>query len=59
LEWLHQGCASDLSADFPTSGAGDVPYKFLCQNRLLFALAPRPSFGAAISGIVVRKGLCV
>jgi len=30
-----------------------------CQNRLIFALAPRPSFGAAISGIVVRKGLCV
>ena len=28
VEWLHQGCDSDLSADFLHFGAGDFPLKF-------------------------------
>ena len=27
VEWLHQGCHSDLSADFLHFGAGDFPLK--------------------------------
>ena len=27
LDWLHQGCDSDLSADFLKFGAGDFPFK--------------------------------
>ena len=27
VEWLHQGCHSDLSADFLNFGAGDFPLK--------------------------------
>ena len=53
LEWLHQGCDSDLSADFLNFGAGDFPSKFSLKNCskivFFFALAPRSGFGAAIS----------
>ena len=27
LEWLHQGCESDLSADFVNFGANNFPFK--------------------------------
>ena len=27
VEWLHQGCHSDLSADFLNFGTGDFPLK--------------------------------
>jgi len=63
LEWLDQGCDSDLSADFLNFGAGDfpfeIPFKKVLQNRLCFALALRSGFGAAISGTIVPKCLCM
>ena len=72
LEWLHQGCDSDLSADFLNFGAGDFPSKFSLQNcsKIFFFC-----FGAEIRfwscnfcvkaplcksfSITVRKLLCV
>ena len=48
MEWLHEGCDSDLSADFLNFGPGNFYLKFL-QNRLFFALAPRSGLGAAVS----------
>jgi len=27
LEWLHQGCENDLSADFPNFGVDNFPFK--------------------------------
>ena len=58
LEWLHQGCDSDLSADFLIL---TLPifllksfYKVL-QNRLFFPLASRSGFGAAIADAVARN----
>ena len=56
MEWLHQGCDSDLSVDFINLGAGDFLFlgKVL-QNRPFFALAPRSSFGAAISAAILYK----
>ena len=44
LEWLHQGCDCDLSADFLNFGAGDFPYKIPLKSAsksCFFALAPR------------------
>jgi len=32
LEWLHQGCNSDLSADFLNFGAGDFALKPLSKS---------------------------
>ena len=29
MEWLHQGCNSDLLADFVNFGAGDFPEKIV------------------------------
>jgi len=54
---LHQGCHSDLSADFLDFGAGDFPFKISfekCFKNLFFALVPRSGFGAAISHAVVN-----
>jgi len=63
LQWLHQGCDNTLSADFLSCGAGDFPFKIhfkkCFKNRLFFALAPRSGLGAAISGAIVRKCLCM
>ena len=57
LEWLHQGCDSDLSVEFLNFGAGDFPFRNffwkVLQNRPFFALAPRSGFG------VTRELLCV
>ena len=33
LEWLHQGCDSDLPADFYNFGAGDFPFKIYLKKR--------------------------
>jgi len=32
MEWLHQGCDSDLSADFLNLGACDFPLKIPFQK---------------------------
>ena len=32
LEWLHQVCESDLSADFSNFGADDFPFKTLFKK---------------------------
>ena len=42
VEWLHQGCDSDLSADFLHFGAGDFPLKIPFQKCFNFFF----SFGA-------------
>jgi len=34
LEWLHQGCDSDLSADFLNFGASNFLLKFLLKKRV-------------------------
>jgi len=59
LEWLHQGCGSDLSADFLNCGAIvtfplEVFLKVL-QNRFFVALASRSGFGAAIPAVSMYK----
>ena len=61
MEWLHQGCDSDLSADFRNFGASNA-YIFLpkvllkvLQNRIFVALASKSGFGAAISDAVARS----
>ena len=60
-EWLHEGCDSDLSADFLHFGASSVPFKNsfqkVLQNRLFFALASRSGFGAASSDAVARSSI--
>ena len=63
LEWLHQGCDSDLSLDFLNLCAGDFPFKIpfkKCFNVVFFALALGSGFGAAISVVITcQKCLCV
>ena len=42
LEWLYQGCDSDLSAEFLFFGVSDFPFKFLLSSAsksFFFALA--------------------
>ena len=59
MEWLHQGCDSDLSADFLNVGAGDFPLKNPFKKRFkivcFFALAPGSGFGAAISVVIMYQ----
>jgi len=59
LEWLHQGCDSDLSADFLNFGASNFPCKSHFENcfkiAFFFALAPRSGFGAAIPVVIMYK----
>jgi len=40
LEWLHQGCDDDLSADFLNFGARDFPFIYFLKNasKLFFLL---------------------
>ena len=41
VEWLRQGCESDLSTDFPHFGGGDFPFKIplkSASNPFLFLL---------------------
>ena len=60
MEWLHEGCHSDLSADFLHFGASDFPsncFSKVLQNRLFFALASRSGFGATISDAVARSSI--
>ena len=56
--WLHQGCDSDLSADFSISALVifflNILLKML-QNSLLVALASRSGFGAAIPIVIMYK----
>ena len=60
---MHQGCDSDLSADFLHFGASNFPFKnpfkkcFKIQNRLFFALASRSGFGAAIFDALARSSI--
>ena len=67
VEWLHQGCDGDLAADVFSSflhfGAGAFPCKIhfkKCSKTVLFALAPRSSFGAAIPAAIMylKASLC-
>jgi hypothetical protein len=61
LEWLHQGCDCDLSADFLNFGAGDFPYKIPLKSAsksCFFCFGPEISgFGAAISHAVARSSI--
>ena len=62
MEWLHEGCHSDLSADFLHFGANDFPSKnsfTKCFKILFFSLWRRdPSgFGAIISDAVARSSI--
>ena len=61
MEWLHEGCDSDLSADFLHFGTSD----FLSKNpfekyfKIVFFLLWRrdPGFGATISDAVARSSI--
>ena len=60
MEWLHQRCASDLSADFLNFGAGDFPFKTLfkkCFKIVFFRCGVKSEngFGTAISDAVARS----
>ena len=58
LEWLHQCCDTDLSADFLNFGTGGFPFRIpfkKCFKIVFFALAPRSGFGAAISVAIMYK----
>ena len=62
MEWLHQGCDSDLSADFLNFGASNFPFKNpfkKCFKIVFFSLWRRdPSgFGAAIFDAVARSSI--
>ena len=62
MEWLHQGCDRDLSADFHNFGAGDFPFKNpfeKCFKIVFFfwALAPRSGLEAASSHAVARSSV--
>ena len=49
MEWLHQGCDSDLLAGFVNI------FEKVLQNRRVFALVSRSGFGAAISSAFARS----
>ena len=59
--WLHQGCDSDLSADFLNFGASNFPFQSLFESAYskwyFFTLASRSGFGAAISDAAVRSSI--
>ena len=61
LQWLHEGCDSDLSADFLHFGANNFPFKHPFKKCFkivfFFALASRSGFGAAISDPVARSSI--
>ena len=62
MEWLHEGCDSDLSADFLHFGASNFPFKNpfkKCFKIVFFSLWRRdPSgFEAAISDPVARSSI--
>ena len=60
MEWLHEGCDTDLSVDFLHFGASDFlfknPFK-KCFKIFFFALASRSGFGATITDAVVRSSI--
>ena len=59
LEWLHQVCESDLSADFSNFGADDFPFKTLFKKCFKIVFFPfgveRCGFGAAISSTLAHS----
>ena len=61
MEWLHEGCDSDLSADFLHFGASDFPSKNPLKKCFkivfFFPLASRSGFGPAISDPVARSSI--
>ena len=60
MDWLHEGCHSDLLADFLHFGASDFPSKNpfkKCFNFFFPALASRSGFGATISDAVARSSI--
>ena len=60
MKWLHEGCDSDLSADFLHFGASDFPSKNpfkKCFKIVFFALVSRSGFGATISDAVARSSI--
>ena len=61
-KWLHQGCESELSADFLNFGANNFPFKIpfkKCFKIVFLSLWRRdPSgFGAAISDAIARSSI--
>ena len=61
LQWLHEGCDSDLLADFLHFGANDFPsknpFKKWFKIVFFFALASRSGFEPAISDPVARSSI--
>ena len=60
MEWLHQGCESDLSADFLNFGANNFPFKIpfkKCFKIVFLSLWRRDLFGAAISDAIARSSI--
>ena len=62
MEWLHQGCESELSTDFLNFGANNFPFKIpfkKCFKIVFLSLWRRdPSgFGAAISDAIARSSI--
>ena len=60
LEWLHQGCDIDLSADFLHFGVGvsNFPYKNIkkiFQNYFFLVVVSRSVCGVTISEAVARN----
>ena len=61
LEWVHQGCESELSADFLHFGTNNFPFRNSfkkCFEIVLLSLWRRKSgFGAAISDAIARSSI--
>ena len=61
MEWLHEGCHSDLLGDFLHFGASDFLSKNnfkKCFKLVFFSLWRRdPGFGATISDAVARSSI--
>ena len=60
MEWLHQGCDSDLSADFLNFGANNFPIKILLKSAskscfFRFGVEIHPVLATAISDAVARN----
>ena len=61
MEWLHQGCDSDLSADFSILALIIFLLQFLLKSAskssFFFPLASRSGFEAAISDAIARGSI--
>ena len=61
LEWLHQGCESDLSADFRNFGASNFHFKSPFKNcfKIVFFSLWRRDPVLELQFLCVRASLCV